>query len=208
MTKEFKKNFAAFLVHDFHKKDTMTNIHTSESSRGDLRPEAASAMHNRQFLEDYNQMLQMESIIVDDLVKPLAFLFKYFLPFHNSIAYDPVSRSCVLVKSSYLRKVLHASISYIELNNLDKLHFPCFIFLVPANMCIMATHDSLPPRYQGRSSSKSGREIIFQLCFSTWSLPHFHDVQFCDFWRLLAEHCKDLQCFQPCHFVSQSTSLT
>lgn len=102
---DLKKNLAAFLVQDFEC-----------TGAGTRKPiESAKSQHHPCTMEDVKassagsalrgNICEMEAVIVEDLVKPLIFLFKYFLPFHDTIKYDPVARCCVLMKGCVLRKV-------------------------------------------------------------------------------------------------------
>lgn len=130
---DFKRNLAAFLVHDFEMEsknkvstsDLHDHHHGPSPTSTDTQKLQSSAFEESG-LQEYNQVSEMEAVLVEDLIKPLIFLFKYFLPFHDTISIDPVAKCCVLVKGSFGRKVS-------KLENLAifriSLHLKIFYFL-------------------------------------------------------------------------------
>lgn len=103
---DFKKYLSAFMIHDFEmeSKNKVSNYQHQEPTSAASRNQISSAFEEGG-LQQHNQVLEMEALLVEDLIKPLIFLFKYFLPFHDTIHFDPVTKCCVLIKGSFGRKV-------------------------------------------------------------------------------------------------------
>lgn len=109
---DFKKNLAAFLVEDFQKSNETMG---EESGHGNVSLHEDHVYGDKQrktsinpSLQDYNRIMEVQGILLEDLIKPVIFLMKYFLPFHDVLRYDPVAKCIVSKKGSFIRKVSKA----------------------------------------------------------------------------------------------------
>lgn len=82
----------------------MANHHYHSSGREDKRKSSqddSSTIH-----QDCHDIVEMETILVEDLIKPVIFFQNYTLPTYNTIKFDAGTRCCVVVKGHLFRMVI------------------------------------------------------------------------------------------------------